>query len=530
MYLNIVGNNLIFGEKVIGYSTTPSWEIRQDGLVQYTMVQLPSTYKENKHPYNTPLKISPVHSLIVSVLDPGPGFSRPPAEVKVELFYQDRSIGAVRFYTSGDIELRPGYSGYSISADYSMSSELPFQRRQREYVLTYIDPSGNTYEFKEGLVQYIFTFKLVGKEVVVPSTVDSCKDLSQQRELACNYPSNYIKSVKPFSPNAQFCASTSTAWYDTCIEYVKTIRQSRVVSSPVPTPTPVPVVTPTPAPTPVVETPTPIIPVPPPPTTVAPEVPFTPPATGPYCHDSDGINFDIKGEVNYRFINPANQRVFDRKMQDECSLRDGLGASAGVVMNRCWGENCYLSEATCKDAQVLGSSVFRECTHGCEDGVCRRAPVPIPLTDSCIDSDNGNTYLKGSVLRGIKGTFPSIEFIEFHTDSCGAGDLLGKVVEYGCNPDQTLKREVKDCKYGCEAGACKKSCVDDDGGKVRNVKGTVTYDDGFKTQTFVDECFFPPPQKHFYQPPMIVEYYCWGQGYGGESSPCANCRDGVCLG
>ncbi|MBI2632731.1 hypothetical protein HYW75_07030 [Candidatus Pacearchaeota archaeon] len=108
------------------------------------------------------------------------------------------------------------------------------------------------------------------------------------------------------------------------------------------------------------------------------------------------------------------------------------------------------------------------------------------------------------------------------TDLCWGDNY--NLTEWYCNASNSIASKTYNCPYGCPyfAYACKKQndvCVDSDGGKNWNVKGSIT----FANSTRTDHC------SEISTGPVLVEYYCddYGRIMEAYNTNCA-CNEGKC--
>jgi hypothetical protein len=192
------------------------------------------------------------------------------------------------------------------------------------------------------------------------------------------------------------------------------------------------------------------------------------------CTDSDGgIKEEVKGTATSE----------GKSYGDEC-------ADAKTV-----------KEYYCEGGKTNSKEIV--CAQGmsCVNGAC--------VKTLCTDSDGGKD-------PAVKGTAKSGSVTQ--TDSCDGNSLT----EYFCDADQ-VKSEKALCPSGfsCTDGKCAKNvCMDSDGGKNADVKGTTSY--GSSSQN--DSC---------YSNTAVLEYFCaTDDSYTSEKINCGTnreCTDGKCM-
>ncbi|MFH1064446.1 MAG: hypothetical protein V1729_05170 [Candidatus Woesearchaeota archaeon] len=218
--------------------------------------------------------------------------------------------------------------------------------------------------------------------------------------------------------------------------------------------------------------------------------------TLPTCSETDnGKDYEIKGSI---------------------TEKAGFGGLSGN--DHCQNDielNEYYCLDTPKSTGGMADSIRYKCPNGCKDGAC----LPATLK-SCNDSDGGKNYdVKGSVetsdFSGNDGCQDDTKLIEYYclTTPSSTGDMFG------------IEEHV--CPNGCSDGTClpapPKSCIDSDGGKNYEVKGSVETSDFSGNDGCQDDT-------------KLIEYYCLtapsptGDMFGVEEYSCPNgCSDGTCL-
>jgi hypothetical protein len=115
-------------------------------------------------------------------------------------------------------------------------------------------------------------------------------------------------------------------------------------------------------------------------------------------------------------------------------------------------------------------------------------PAEPPAPNTCTDSDSG--AYNYDVIGTVHGLDENDEWI-IKTDYCGfEGAETGKLMEFGCTPDNHVMKNPYDCSSGCSQGACLPAqCTDSDGGNDIFTKG-VTEGDLLSGNhiTFTDYC------------------------------------------
>ncbi|HLC84959.1 MAG TPA: hypothetical protein VJH22_04155 [Candidatus Nanoarchaeia archaeon] len=85
---------------------------------------------------------------------------------------------------------------------------------------------------------------------------------------------------------------------------------------------------------------------------------------------------------------------------------------------------------------------------------------PSPL---CRDSDGDDFFYHGKVLAQSGSQQRKI-----YSDYCGtSGVEAGQLVEYLCAPDQSARKYLFDCPYGCYAGRCQEIPASEIGKNLR---------------------------------------------------------------
>ena len=181
------------------------------------------------------------------------------------------------------------------------------------------------------------------------------------------------------------------------------------------------------------------------------------PATS-ICNDSDnGLNYYVKGQVNYPGITDLINNGFDF-----CVTPTFPGYSypkweiGDLVEYVCrpydWSDNSSFCD-------VPGGCVDYEsykCLYGCSDGKCNS--VPNNTETNCNDSDGGaNYYVKGT-MKGILSDSDGTRFDEW-TDYCNDFGLLD---EFSCGNGTSGGlafgsqgwNDLYSCPYGCSDGKC----------------------------------------------------------------------------
>ena len=196
------------------------------------------------------------------------------------------------------------------------------------------------------------------------------------------------------------------------------------------------------------------------------------------CTDTDGgLNFYVKGFTNKGTLNYS----------DYCGT----------------GNNLF--ENYCDASGNLVINYLYSCPSGCSDGACVNATSP------CIDTDGGqNYYVKGITSKGNLN----------YSDYCGAGSNL---YENYCDSSGNIQtNSLYVCPNGCSNGACINAttpCVDTDGGKNFDVKGTTSKG----TLSYTDYCGSGN---------NLFENYCDADGNIQTNFlySCPNgCSDGACI-
>ncbi|MBN1502420.1 hypothetical protein JW930_02665 [Candidatus Woesearchaeota archaeon] len=203
------------------------------------------------------------------------------------------------------------------------------------------------------------------------------------------------------------------------------------------------------------------------------------------------------------------------ELKNECNDRldnDGDGAIDRNDVGCRTDTGLAPDETNCGDGVCEGGEMCGECVEDC--GECE--------PDNCYDSDELDLFTFGYV-KGIEEGNPF-----YYEDYCRN---ISVIVEYFCDKQGHWGDMRSLCQNGCSNGACvaatttttlPAACVDTDGGKNFDVKGTCT--DG--TFTFTDSC----------NPNVfgrVNEAYCNDLdkcSFGAFDNVCPNgCYDGQCV-
>ncbi len=239
--------------------------------------------------------------------------------------------------------------------------------------------------------------------------------------------------------------------------------------------------------------------------------------SGNICHDSDGgQNYEEAGQVTF------DGREDTSWGKDDCVISNGNYTYTPTTY--CQGNNCYQREKVCDSEGIDIVAEYHPCPDGCTNGACQ-----IDNKQSCQETDSGDDiYTKGKII--LSNGFEM-------EDTCDRYSLRETYCVNG-----SYVYSTRNCKYGCDDGACKSSlqdegndndeqsddsdevmleeieiatCIDDDGGKDYSLRGTVK----FGSIKHSDEC----------QGNYLVEYWCSNNQVYNTAYRCPDvCIEGAC--
>ncbi|MBI4896704.1 MAG: hypothetical protein HY832_04120 [Candidatus Aenigmarchaeota archaeon] len=173
------------------------------------------------------------------------------------------------------------------------------------------------------------------------------------------------------------------------------------------------------------------------------------------------------------------------------------------------------------------------CRYGCADGACKEAKDVLTFSDTCIDSDGGDTFNKPGAVT-LDG-----EVYEDHCDQTFIGDkkARGALLEYSCSASGNLRQVQQKCAYACDdmTATCyggytygsstvtisgDAACIDTDAGEAYDGvgrAGTVT----LNGESYADSCE---------EGKSLIEYSCVdGKELGKRRYTCSYaCADNAC--
>lgn len=225
------------------------------------------------------------------------------------------------------------------------------------------------------------------------------------------------------------------------------------------------------------------------------------------CSDSDnGLNYGIKG-TTYGVPSPEFAEEIDdigiQNLSDSCGTGEEIGK---------------LSEFSCNVNNRLVKNLYT-CNNGCLNGVCVNSNSG---NNSCTDTDNGYTT---AIFGNTYGQFANGTNYSYN-DSCNGNRLI----EWGCEADDTPSILEGPCQYGCNNGLCRAhnnsnmTCIDTDDGRNYTIFGRVygTFANG-TNYSYNDSCTNTNIG--------LKEWYCSNDApthYTGEICQTSSCSNGAC--
>ena len=294
------------------------------------------------------------------------------------------------------------------------------------------------------------------------------------------------------------------------------------------------------------------------------------------CTDSDGVNYNLKGEVKLSFVN-GSSRVFSTDYCDSStrlSERTCIGITPAYEYydcpNGCSNGACSSSSSTnttntstLKTCSQQYGYTFTPSTHACygttlnasDTSCCSQPPTSLCSTNkvsACITSGNcttvGGNWCNGvcqsttcSSTSGNYSTCSDTDGLYYfekgqltlpngtYVDYCkNANDL----VEYYCykETDKSPSFVTTTCSKGCSNGACVEICFDSDRKDSVEVEaGSIlqsSFIKGYVTNTISNETFWDYCSNNL----NVVEYYCWSGATSYVSYNCnKGCSNGACI-
>jgi hypothetical protein len=252
------------------------------------------------------------------------------------------------------------------------------------------------------------------------------------------------------------------------------------------------------------------------------------------CVDDDGYDIYKKGKSI-----GENQNGFKINQYEACYEVDIYKQLRET--QECFGDNCYLHEYECNDADILFETKVK-CEYGCKYGKCRK------LEKKCIEQDDGLDIFIQSTGKFEDKSGKITELKDYCKDTNEDG-FFDTLVEFKCNSEYDPKTKLLNEEYkeyeivcSCKNGICTKvknsTCIDTDGNDKYSKGYTKSKNTDDETLNDFDFCMvkttdgYDKTKKCVGEECFLTEYHCSiGKSLNKYVHPCPlGCVDGFCIG